>query len=178
MLLDDEVLDFLSAHQIIPNITIYSHLPEHHDQISKVRGSWGKTVAGIKRVVKRDISYNINIPIGSYNQNDLKQTLDFLTQIGVKRERARGNVVDPLGRGRGCANLPDNVAKFNVKKEHYQLCQAEEGKLLFQSWWCGKFLVHEEDLATAHHLFINAGYPLIGRECCPGGETLEERAIT
>jgi hypothetical protein len=28
-------------------------------------------------------------------------------------------------------------------------------------------LVHEEDLATAHHLFINAGYPLTGREYWP-----------
>ena len=143
-LLDDELLDFLSAHQIILNITIYSHLPEHHDQISKVKGSWEKTVAGIKGVVKRDISYNINIPIGSYNQNDLEKTLDFLTQIGVKRELAGGNVVYPLGRGRGCGNLPDNVTKFNVKKEHYQLFQTKEGKLLFQTCWCGKLLVNPQ----------------------------------
>lgn len=140
-LLDDEVLDFLSAHQIILNMTIYSHLPEHHDRISKIRGSWGKTVAGIKGVVKRDISYNINIPIGSYNQNDLEETLRFLSHLGVKDGVAGGNVVYPLGRGRECANLPDNITKFNVKKEHYQLSQTGEGKLLFQTCWCGKLLI-------------------------------------
>ena len=140
-LLSDEILDFLSAHPITLNMTIYSHLPEHHDQISKIRGSWGKTVAGIKGVVKRDISYNINIPIGAYNQNDLDKTIDFLTQIGVKKELLGGNIVYPLGRGRGCANLPDNATKFNIKRERYQLPQTEEGKLLFQTCWCGKLLI-------------------------------------
>lgn len=140
-LLDDKTIRFLSAHQITLNITIYSHLPEHHDRISKVKGSWEKTVAGIKRVIKKKIPYNINIPLGAYNQNDLEETLRFLSRLGVKDGVAGGNVVYPLGRGEGCSNLPDAVTKFNVKKESYQLPQTKEGRLLFQTCWSGKLLI-------------------------------------
>jgi MoaA/NifB/PqqE/SkfB family radical SAM enzyme len=59
-LLDDEMLGFLAAHKIILNMTIYYHLPDHHDRISKIKGSWAKTVAGLKEWLK-EVSHTTSI---------------------------------------------------------------------------------------------------------------------
>ncbi|RLA93840.1 MAG: hypothetical protein DRG25_03755, partial [Deltaproteobacteria bacterium] len=140
-LLNNELLDLLAEFEINLNITIYSYLSENHDKITGVKGSWKRTVKGIKEVIKRKIPHSINIPLGAYNQNDLDKTLDFLETIGVKRKVAGGNIVYPLGRGKNCSVLPDEYTKFNIKKEHYQLPLTEEGKLLYQTCWCGKLLI-------------------------------------
>jgi radical SAM protein with 4Fe4S-binding SPASM domain len=140
-LLNDKILDFLANYKIELNITFHSYLKEHHERISCVKGSWEKTIKGIENVIKRNIPYNINIPIGAYNQNDLNKTIDFLKSIGVENDLAGGNIVYPMGRGKNCKVLPDDCTKFNIKKEIYQLPLTWEGKLIYQTCWCEKLSI-------------------------------------
>jgi radical SAM protein with 4Fe4S-binding SPASM domain len=141
---EDTFLDAVLATRAELHMTIYSHLAEHHDVISGVSGSWKDTVSGIKRVIARGIPYHLNIPLGAHNQDDLEQTLRFLADLGVPPERAGGNIVYPLGRGRNCDVLPDTKTIFSTKRESYQLPLTNEGTLLYQTCWCGKLLIAPE----------------------------------
>jgi len=140
-LLSNKILGFFVANKIKLNITFYSHLPEHHEKITGVRGSWKKTVEGIKRVVKMGIPYTINIPLGAYNQNDLEKTLDFLESLGVERKQTHGSIVFPLGRGCDRSVLPDVYTIFSIKKPVYQLFTTPEERLIYRTCWSGKLLI-------------------------------------
>jgi PqqD family protein of HPr-rel-A system len=140
-LLSRELADFFVKHNINMVITLFSHIPEHHDKISSIKGSWEKTMKGIRQAIKSGNIFDINIPIGAYNQDDLEETLNFLENMGVPREKAGGNIVYPLGRGCDTSVLPDKKIVSNIKNIHYCLEISAEKKLFYHTCWCGKLLI-------------------------------------
>ncbi len=138
-----EVINFISRHRdkISLLISFYSYLPENHERVTMVKGSWQRSVKGIKEVIKRELPYNINIPLCTINEDDLERTLDFLEELGVDRHRAGGNVVYPMGRGCNQEILPSEWTKFSLKRPEYNLPLTGDGRLIYKSCWTGKLLI-------------------------------------
>ncbi|HIE11511.1 MAG TPA: radical SAM protein, partial [Kiritimatiellae bacterium] len=128
-------------------VTFYSHLREHHEKITRVRGSWRAALDGMNLLLRLGIPFSVNIPLGSVNQDDLEETLDFLERLGVPRHRAGGNIVYPLGRGCNPEVLPARRTVFNIRTEVYEIA-AEDGRLDYHTCWRGKLLVMADGRVT------------------------------
>ncbi len=129
-------------------ISFYSHDPEQHEKITSKKGSWQKSVNGIKELLKRNIAYNINIPICSLNEKDSDSTMNFLASLGVEKNRMGLNVVYPMGRGCAQEILPSDTAKFNIKKMEYGFSVSATGELIYRSCWSGKLLIMADGRVT------------------------------
>ena len=65
------------------NIYLYSHNPEVHDKITRVKGSWKQTVEGIKNLVEMKQNVQVNVVICKENYRDLNNTVSFLKKLDV-----------------------------------------------------------------------------------------------
>lgn len=65
-------------------ITLESHDPKVHDQITSVKGSWKETVEGIKTLVPTPIYITTNTTLNKYNAKDFLKTVEFLHELGVE----------------------------------------------------------------------------------------------
>lgn len=74
--LEDAGLDFTQ-------ITLESHKPEIHDEITRVEGSWEETVAGIRNTLKTQIYVTTNTTLNKHNANSFLDTIDFIQKLGV-----------------------------------------------------------------------------------------------
>jgi radical SAM protein with 4Fe4S-binding SPASM domain len=66
-------------------ITLESHDPKIHDEITGVEGSWSETVQGIKNAVVSPIYTITNTTLTSLNVKDMAKTIDFLHGLGLKQ---------------------------------------------------------------------------------------------
>jgi len=66
-------------------ITLESSIPEVHDKITGVKGSWDETVEGIKNVLKTRVYLDVNVTLNSLNIDHVEDIVEFLYNIGVKR---------------------------------------------------------------------------------------------
>jgi radical SAM protein with 4Fe4S-binding SPASM domain len=74
--LEETGLDFVQ-------VTLESHKPEIHDLMTKAKGSWKETVAGIKNAVQTQIYVTTNTTLSKHNATDFLGTVDFLKELGV-----------------------------------------------------------------------------------------------
>ena len=146
----EDVLERMEGHREKGSflISFYSHRPDIHDRITSVKGSWRRTLQGIKEVLKREIPYNINVPLCSVNEKGAEETLTFLASLGVDRNRMGLNLVYPMGRGSLQGILPSEITKFSVKRVEYGLPLSSTGRLVYKSCWAGKLLVMADGRVT------------------------------
>jgi radical SAM protein with 4Fe4S-binding SPASM domain len=64
-------------------VTLESHKPKIHDQMTATKGSWNETVAGIKNVIPTQIYATTNTTLSRHNAPDFLETIDFLKELGV-----------------------------------------------------------------------------------------------
>ena len=67
------------------NIPLYSHLPEVHDSITRIRGSFKQTVKGIRNLKKLNQIILITIPILNENYKDLIEIIKFASLLDVEQ---------------------------------------------------------------------------------------------
>jgi radical SAM protein with 4Fe4S-binding SPASM domain len=65
-------------------ITLESHLPEVHDAITRVPGSWEETVEGIRKIVPTPIYITTNTTLNEMNADHFLDTLQFIYDLGVQ----------------------------------------------------------------------------------------------
>ncbi len=65
-------------------ITLESHLPDVHDDITKNPGSWEETVEGIRKMVPTPIYITTNTTINRLNANNFLDTIQFIHDLGVR----------------------------------------------------------------------------------------------
>lgn len=75
-LLEKVGLDFVQ-------VTLESHKASIHDKITKVKGSWKETVAGIKNAAKSQVYATTNTTLSRYNGESFLETVDFIKKLGV-----------------------------------------------------------------------------------------------
>jgi len=69
-------------------VTLESHIPEIHEKITRVSGSWKETVEGIKNVLKAGIYVDVNTTLNKWNINHVEDFVVFLHSLGVKNVSA------------------------------------------------------------------------------------------
>lgn len=65
-------------------ITIQSHIPQIHDSITGVEGSWKDTVEAIKVVEPTQIYLSTNTTLNTRNIETFLDTIDFIHSLGVR----------------------------------------------------------------------------------------------
>jgi radical SAM protein with 4Fe4S-binding SPASM domain len=66
-------------------ITVESHDPKVHDEITGVKGSWDETVQGLRNAIASQMYTVSNTTLNQLNVNDIQVTIDFLHGLGLKQ---------------------------------------------------------------------------------------------
>jgi len=64
-------------------VTLESHSADIHDLMTRTKGSWKETVAGIKNAVSTNIYVTTNTTLSKNNAQDFLETVDFIERLGV-----------------------------------------------------------------------------------------------
>lgn len=64
-------------------VTLESHKPQIHDQMTATKGSWKETLAGIKNALQTRVYVTTNTTLSKYNASEFLQTMDFIKELGV-----------------------------------------------------------------------------------------------
>lgn len=64
-------------------VTLESHKPQIHDQMTAAKGSWKETLAGIKNALQTRVYVTTNTTLSKYNASEFLQTMDFIKELGV-----------------------------------------------------------------------------------------------
>lgn len=108
-------------------ITIESHLPEVHDKLTGVKGSWEETVEGIKNVVPTPVFIMTNTTLVPENINEIDKTIEFLASLGIDHFAANGII--KAGGGKN-DSLDLTVEELNKTLDTI-MKKAEEMKMRF-----------------------------------------------
>ena len=84
LLSDDLVAVLREVNVALIQISLYSMVPETHDRITGVPGSWTRTRAAIARLVAENIRVQINCPVMKENLATFAEVLVFGEELGVK----------------------------------------------------------------------------------------------
>ena len=84
-LLTDEIVDAMRSSRISSvQTSLYSMVPEIHDKITTIPGSWQKTYDGIMKLVKNDIPLQISCPVMKQNKEGLSDVFRFGDKLKVR----------------------------------------------------------------------------------------------
>lgn len=64
-------------------ISIYSHRAEVHDWVTRVPGSWAKSVDGVRRLVARKIAVVVKTPVMTVNAHEHEPYIAFVRSLGA-----------------------------------------------------------------------------------------------
>ncbi|MGH2626195.1 MAG: radical SAM protein, partial [Anaerolineales bacterium] len=104
--LNDERVSFLREHGVRVAVSFYSHREEVHESITRVPGSFRRTVAAIKALLAAEVPVRVGLIRMRPNQDDVPATLDFLAALGVAPDAVGMDDVRPAGRGCGDSLVP------------------------------------------------------------------------
>ena len=84
-LLTDEIVDVLKWKAVSSvQVSLYSMIPEHHEAITKLPGSFEKTVSSIIKLIDNDIPVHISCPTMKENKNDFRDVLKWATSHKIR----------------------------------------------------------------------------------------------
>ena len=84
-LLNDEIVNVLKISRISSvQTSLYSMIPEIHDKITTIPGSWQKTYDGIMKLVENDIPIQISCPVMKQNKDSFSGVLRFGDKLRVR----------------------------------------------------------------------------------------------
>ncbi|MBO5091045.1 MAG: radical SAM protein [Clostridia bacterium] len=78
--------DFFRLKKIYPrsiHFSIYSHIPEKHDEFTQVKGSFQKTIEAIKKCVLLSIPVNIKTCVTDFNVDDIDGIMNLAKELGT-----------------------------------------------------------------------------------------------
>lgn len=126
-LLNDEILDFLAAHQVHIATTLYAGSATIHDQVTQNKGSFEKTMQSIKKILAKQIPLRIASILMKTNEHEAENIMQLCKELGVTA--APPDVIRPTGRGDNQDLQPDTYQKppiqppFFTTAPEFQLAQ-------------------------------------------------------
>ena len=108
-------------------ITLESHQAEIHDRMVLSRGAWRQTVAGIRNALDTPLYVMTNTTLLADNTPSLRQTLDFLAELGVPTVGLNALIYSGKGRQVG-SGLPE--AELPALLEIARECTQAHGQRL------------------------------------------------
>lgn len=73
-------------------VSLYSHDPAIHDSVTGVPGSFGRTVAGITRLVAAGVHVVVKTPVMIVNEHDLPAYEAFVARLGASCQLGHGRL--------------------------------------------------------------------------------------
>ncbi len=124
MLFDDKKLADLKkvmSPKVILQVSLEGPNAEIHDKL-RGKGSFDKTVEGIKKLMSIGITPIVSTAINKYNEKDIVKTSRFLSKLGIKEH----NILWMHEKGRGAHNVnelfvhPDTISQTmkKLKREY------------------------------------------------------------
>jgi radical SAM protein with 4Fe4S-binding SPASM domain len=89
-------------------ITIESHDSQIHDAMVGYTGAWQETIAGIKNVANSRLYFMTNTTLLQNNYRSLRETLQFLAELGVQRVGLNALIYSGQGTDVG-TGLPEKI---------------------------------------------------------------------
>lgn len=110
-LIDDEIAKSLSTTNVDKIcVSLDGSCEEIHDHSRGKKGTFNKTVSGIKNLLKNNVNVDGVITLTRYNQNDIVNIIKLLTGMGVK------NIVIMLLAIVGSAETNENTCNLTYSK--------------------------------------------------------------
>lgn len=93
-------------------VSLYSSVPEIHDQITKTPGSWAKTTENLKLLREYEIPTRVEVILMRENEVTIADTIKFVDTMGFGQ--IKPDVVRPNGRGsdNNCAPTSETQIKY------------------------------------------------------------------
>lgn len=90
-------------------VSVYSHVKEIHEKLTSTEGSYDNLMKALENLSEHEVAINVNITINAYNINNLKQTVEFLTNKFPDIKHFVFNNLDYTGRAK---DNPDTVPRL------------------------------------------------------------------
>lgn len=124
--------DYIRLKRVWPkciHFSLYSHIPEKHDAITRVNGSYKKTLDSIKACSTIGIPVNIKCPVFAETINDVEEIIKLANSLRVSIEL--GDNITPRINGDTSPTdlaVDDERGQYllEVKKRWFMLSEAEE----------------------------------------------------
>jgi len=131
LLLTDKLLAKLKPYQPQLSFSIYADCAEVHDAITRVQGSWKRTLNAMHRSIEQGFDVRVGVVIMQENAEYIAELPHFLKEnFGLVSEHIRFDPVNTVGRG-NTTFLPEHI---HIESSH-AIAQGEtrRGKLCFAS---------------------------------------------
>jgi len=107
--LKDRWIDEIIRLKIHVSYSLYGRRPEVHDLVTRIPGSFQRTMSNVQRLRERGILPRPCVTIMKHNQDHLEETMAFLRELGDPNPGF--DVVRPSGRGQDADLVPEKVAR-------------------------------------------------------------------
>ena len=137
-LLTESLVKFFSRKGIQVALSLYSHRAEVHDRITRVPGSFERTLSALKLLLAHEVVTRCATVAMKPNEPDLGRTTYFLSQLGVACQWP--DPVRPSGRGVELALWPDAYGRRCYQTQpNFQVSLTDfHRNCRRNSCWCGK----------------------------------------
>jgi len=140
--LKEETLCYAADNGICFATSVYSDEPEVHDAITRVKSSHARTIKNLKRLIEKGIETRSATIEINQNPAQVKRTLRFLSELGVKHVRSAE--VREFGRGEDILARPARLEGLCGNCCFGKLCIAPDGTaypcVLARQWPVGSVL--------------------------------------
>lgn len=145
-LMDDELIQLLKDLSVNVRVSIYGHNKDIHEAITRVPGSFDKTVSNVKKMVGLDISVTPSIIIMRQNQDFVEEIKDFVISLGLKYNGY--DVIRTVHDGSQDQYAPTNqkVIDSKIRKKSHFIANKEKFYNSFSrnGCWYGKIAIDSE----------------------------------
>ena len=140
-LLEEDMIKFLAEKGIHVALSIYSYRPETHDAITKVKGSYERTIGSLKLLLAYGVSTRCAIVAMKQNEEELDGTTHYLAKLGVLDRSP--DPIRPSGRGKTMDNVPEKyMRRFMRTKPVFLVSQKTYYRnRQMNSCWFGKLAI-------------------------------------
>lgn len=139
--LNDTLLRCLEANCACIATSVYSHVPAHHDFITRKQGSFARTVYNIERLLGLGIKVRVGIIDTQESNDEVEETLHFVRSLGVHDVGV--DRVRRIGRGKPLYSDRDETCLTELCGACWQgsVCIAADGQvspcIMAKSWSAG-----------------------------------------
>lgn len=83
---DAQIERIKAANVSLIQTSLYSMVPEHHDMITTVSGSFQRTKTALEKLIAADVPMQISCPVMKANKDDYKDVLLYAKSLNVKAQ--------------------------------------------------------------------------------------------
>ncbi|MDD5289975.1 MAG: radical SAM protein [Patescibacteria group bacterium] len=131
-LINDSNIAFFGANQINVAVSIYGDQAEIHDKVTRVKGSFEKTISNLKKMVDVGIKTRVGIVAMNINQDNVYDARRFVQNLGIQNVKI--DPVRPCGNGKNNQLIPKEILKkYQISKPSFSHCTLPK----FQRAQCG-----------------------------------------